>query len=143
MIIQIPSIILPTVWVLGTETQAVTGAGEFTSIEFSTRNLQEKTIQIVATEVDVLGAPGLLNCWVELSPYPSTVTALYWAAIGGGGGAVAPVAPIVITGTAVSLTVQATFLSWTAHSDYARLVVQTPAPSATAVWLVQALVSGK
>jgi hypothetical protein len=143
MIIQVPSIILPTVSPLGTETQQISGATKYYSLEFSTRNLQEKSIHIFAEEVDVVGLPGPLNCWVELSPYPSIVTPLYWTAIGGGGGYVAPVAPTIITGTGVSLVVQSTILSWTMHSEYARLVVKTPAPSATAVWLVQALVSGK
>ena len=143
MIIQIPSIILPTVWVTGTETQQVAGLTKFYSIEFSTRNLHEKCIQIFAEEVDAVGAPGPLWAWVELSPYPTTTTGLYWSAIGGGGGAVAPVLPTVITGTATSLTVQGALLAWTVHSEYARLVVQTPVFSATAVWLVQAMISGK
>jgi hypothetical protein len=78
-----------------------------------------------------------------LSPYPTTTTGLYWAAIGGGGGLVAPVLPTTITGTGTSLTIQGAILAWTVHSEYARLVVQTPAFSATAVWLVQAMISGK
>ena len=58
MNIQVPSIILPTVWVTGLETQQVAGLTKFYSIEFSTRNLQEKCIQIFAEEVDAVGAPG-------------------------------------------------------------------------------------
>jgi hypothetical protein len=143
MIIQVPSIILPTVSPLGTETQQISGATKYYSLEFSTRNLQEKCIQIFAEEVDAVGAPGALWAWVELSPYPTTTTGLYWAAIGGGGGLVAPVLPTTITGTGTSLTIQGAILAWTVHSEYARLVVQTPAFSATAVWLVQAMISGK
>ena len=143
MIIQVPSIILPTIWVTGLETQQISGTSTFVSIEFSTRNLQEKCIQIFAEEVDTVGSPGPLWAWVELSPYPTTTTGLYWTAIGGGGGAVAPVNPTIITGTGTSLTVQGTILAWTIHSEYARLVVQTPIPSGSAVWLVQAMISGK
>jgi len=143
MKIQVPSIILPTVWVTGLETQQIAGALPFYSIEFSTRNLQEKTIQIFAEEVDVVGSPGPLWAWVELSPYLTTMTGLYWAAVGGGGGTQAPTIPTIINGTGTSLTVQTTMLSWTMHSEYARLVIATPAPSATAVWLVQAMMSGK
>lgn len=51
MTIQVPSIILPRVWVLGTETETIADVEEHTSIEFPVEFLQEKTVHITATEV--------------------------------------------------------------------------------------------
>jgi len=137
------SIILPTVWVLGTETETVADALEHISLEIDISYLQEKTIQIVATEVVVAGAPGNLWIWVELSPYLTPTSAAYWAAIGGGGGALAPVAPLIEVGTGVNLTIHSIIIPWAIYSPFARLVVQTPVPGAAAFWLVQAIASGK
>ena len=142
MPIQFPSIILPIVAPLWTETETVTDALEHTSLEFDVTYLQEKCIQILATEAG-FGAPGPLNVWVELSPVLSTTSALYWAAIGGGGGVIVPTAPVVIVGTGVAGTVHTFMLPWTIHSNYARLVIRTPIPAAAAGWLVQAVASGK
>ena len=151
---QSPWIILPTNVVLGTETETIADLVEHTSIEFPVDSLQEKMIHIVATEMVVFGVPGALQCWVELSPAPSTnnlmwpaplpATAAYWAAIGGGGGAMAPVAPLVEAATGVMGTVHSILIPWDIHSAWARLVIQTPvsATPATAFWIVQATFCG-
>ena len=153
-VIQVPSIILPTFSPLGTETEIVADLVEHTSIEFPVDYLQEKEIHIIATEVVVFGVPGNLQCWVELSPIPSVnnlmwpfplpAGAAYWAAIGGGGGAMAPVAPLIEVATGVTTTVHSILIPWAIHSPWARLVVQTPvaATPATALWIVQVLFSG-
>ena len=152
--IQVPSIIMPISAPLWTETETVADLLEHTSLEFSVDYLQEKEIHIVATEVVFAGAPGNLECWVELSPFPSAnnlmwplplpATAAYWAAIGGGGGAMAPVAPLVEVATGVHATVHSILIPWAIHSAWARLVIQTPvsATPATAFWIVQAIFSG-
>lgn len=149
-VLQVPSIILPILpWtgpgVTGLETETVNDLLEHTSTEFGVDGLQEKIIHISATELVVVGVPGNLLCWVELSPVLSTLSAAYWAAIGGGGGAIAPTTPAILVATGVSLTTHTLTLPWTNHSPFARLVVQTPvaAAPATAFWLVQAMVSGK
>lgn len=153
-IIQVPWIITPTTVVLGTETETINDLVEHTSIEFPVDYLQEKEIHITAVEMVVFGVPGALNCWVELSPSPSAnnlmwpaplpATTAYWAAIGGGGGAIAPVAPIVEAATGVMGTVHSILIPWDIHSSWARLVVQTPvaATPATAFWIIQAVFSG-
>ena len=150
--IQVPSIILPTVWVAGTELETVNNLVEHTSLEVLVESLQEKVFSIIATEVITAGMPGNLWAWIELSPYPSVAavaglpaSTAYWAAIGGGGGAIAPVAPLIVVATGVTLTVHSFMLPWAIHSAYARLVVQTPvsATPATAFWVVQAQISGK
>lgn len=155
--IQVPSLILPASYAAGTgtlaSTETVADNLEHTSVEVIVRDLQEKTVHILATEIVVAGVPGPLWCWVELSPYPSANNALwpaplpgsplYWAAIGGGGGALPPVAPFIEVGAGVNLTPHTIMLSWTIHSPWARVVVQTPAPVATAFWVVQVLISGK
>lgn len=152
-IIQIPSIVLPQVWSLGTETETVADLLEHTSVDIAvsasgqsvTEYLQEKLIQIVAIEVVVAGVPGNLLCWIELSPVPSTISAAFWAAIGGGGGALPPLFPTVEVATGVDGTVHTILIPWVAHSTYSRLVVQTPVAAAlpTAFWVVQAQFSGK
>lgn len=153
-VIQVPSIILPVRAPLFTETETVADLVEHTSLEFPVEYLQEKEIHIVATEVVVAGVPGNLQCWVELSPWPSAnslywpvplpATAVYWAAIGGGGGAIAPVAPLIEVATGVNATVHSILIPWPIHSVWARLVVQTPVAAAlpTAFWIVQAIFSG-
>ena len=140
---QVPSIILPKVWTLGTETETIADAVTHVSIEFLTRYLQEKTIHITATEVVIAGAPGDLWAWVELSPYLTTTSGAYWAAIGGGGGLIAPTSKAITVGVGTNLLVHGITYSWTNHSDYARLVVQTPAPGAAAYWILQAIFGGK
>jgi len=141
--IQVPSIILPQEWEVGTETETVADNAEHTSIDIPVEYLQEKIIHIFATEVVVAGVPGNLWCWVELSPVASSISTSYWSAIGGGGGALTPIAPVIEAGVGVMGTVHTFTISWTVHSAYARLVVQTPAPVATAYWAVQAIFSAK
>ena len=153
-VIQAPAIILPTLALLGTETETVADLLEHTSIEFPVEYLQEKEIHITAAEVVVVGVPGNLQCWVELSPIPSVnnlmwpaplpAAATYWAAIGGGGGAIVPTAPLVEVATGVTATVHSIVIPWDIHSAWARLVIQTPvaAAPATAFWIVQAILTG-
>jgi len=142
-IIQKPSIVLPQVWSVGTETETIADNAEHTSIDIPVEYLQEKLIHILATEVVVAGTPGNLWCWVELSPVDSDVSTAYWSAIGGGGGALTPVSPVIEAGTGVNGTIHTLTLCWTIHSAYARVIVQTPSPAATAFWAVQALFSAK
>lgn len=141
--IQIPSLILPTVWVTGAETESVADALEHTSIEIDVSNLRDKIITVMAVEVVAVGAPGPLWAWVELSPYPSTVSTAFWAAIGGGGGALTPLVPTIIAGTGVNGTVHTFDLPWSVHAAYARLVVQTPAIAVGESWAVQAYLNGQ
>lgn len=211
--IQVPSIVLPQVWTLGTETETIADILEHTSIDIPVEYLQEKQIHITATEVaglratgvivgafivgeavvgvpsgavgvvraqganwieiiyvtgvfiagdTIIGAtsgaiingalalavsvPGNLWCWVELSPYPSTVTTAYWAAIGGGGLSLPPTTPLIeVSGLAgaAGVLVHTIILPWAIHSAWARLVIQTPVAAAlpNAWWLVQCIIS--
>ncbi len=134
--IQIPSIILPQVWTLGTETENLSDLVVHRSIEFPTRYLQEKTVQVYAVEIIIFLAAGNLQLWVEVSPYPSTVSALYWTRVGG----ITTLVP-----TNINLTAHTALLLWTAHSEYARLVAQMPvaAAPATAYWTIQAMIEAK
>lgn len=143
--IQVPSIILPQLWAVGTETEVINDLVEHTSIDIPIEQLQEKLIHIFATEVVVAGVPGNLWLWVELSPVSSLTSTVYWAAIGGGGGALVPVVPTIEVGTGVDGTVHTLTLPWAIHSPYARLVVQTPVAAAlpAAFWVVQCLISAK
>jgi len=144
MTIQVPSIILPTVWATGLEVENVADVAEHTSIDIPTEYLDNVTIHILAMELVAFGAPGALWCWVELSPVPTATSPLYWAAIGGGGGALPPVAPYIEAATGVNLTAHTFTLNFNVHSPYARLVVQTPVSAAPlAFWTVQALVDAK
>jgi len=143
VIIQKPSIVLPQVWSTGTETELIADSNEHASIDIPTEYLQEKTVHLLATEVVVAGTPGNLWCWVELSPVDSDTSTAYWSAIGGGGGALTPLSPVIEAGTGVNGTVHTFTLSWTTHSAYARIIVQTPSPSATAFWAVQCIVAAK
>ncbi|GAI49757.1 unnamed protein product, partial [marine sediment metagenome] len=105
-----------------------------------------------------VGVPGNLQCWIELSPYPSAnnnywpfpnpTTTLYWAAIGGGGGAIVPTVPFVeVSGLAglPGTLIHTIILPWAIHSPFARLVIQTPiaADLPNAYWICQAILSGK
>ncbi len=134
--VQVPSIILPQVWTIGTETENLNDLVVHRSIEFPTRYLQEKTVQVYAVEIIVFGAAGNLQLWVEVSPYLTTTSALYWTRVGG----ITTLVP-----TNVNLTAHTTPLLWTAHSEYARLAAQMPvaAAPATAFWTVQAIIEAK
>lgn len=143
--IQAYSLVLPQYWVNGTETEVVDDLVEHTSIEFFIVDVQEKIIHIVAIENVAVAAPGNLWCWIELSPVPSTVSNAYWGAIGGGGGAIAPTAPLIIVGTGVDGTTHAEKIAWNMHSTYARIVVQTPVAAGAPGdnWRVQIAFEGK
>lgn len=154
VIIQATDIILPVVHPLGIETETVNDLVEHVSREFPVDYLQEKTVEIMAVEVVAFGVPGDLNCWVEISPVPSAnnvwwpaplpVSALGWKAIGGGGGALPPVAPTIELALGVNATIHPIIIPWAIHSVWARLVVQTPvsATPLTAFWQVQAVFNG-
>lgn len=209
--VQIPSIVLPQVWSLGTETETIDDLVEHTSIDIPVEYLQEKIIHVTATEVagitgtivgvftvgepvvgvpsgatgvvigvgatwiqvtviagtfavgdtitgTIAGAtinggltftvPGPLWCWIELSPVASTVSTAYWAAIGGGGGALVPIAPhIEVSGLAgvPGTLIHGFTLPWSVHSVWARIVIQTPVAASVPVayWGVQVLISAK
>ena len=66
-------------------------------------------------------------------------------AMGGGGGALAPLAPHIEAAVPATLTVHTFTLPWSTHSVWARAVFQTPvaATPTTSFWLVQAIVSAK
>ncbi len=140
---QPSGLILPTIYQTELETESVADALEHTSIEVDVRHLKDKSIQIVAIEIVAAGVPGPLWMWVELSSFPSTLSTAFWGAIGGGGGSLVPLDPRIGIGTGVHLTVHPFILPWSIHSDYVRLVVQTPVPAAAASWLVQARLAGK
>lgn len=151
-IIQTPSIVLPQVWTLGTETETIDDLVAHTSIDIPVKYLQEKIIHIMAVEIVVAGVPGNLWCWIELSPVASAISNAYWAAIGGGGGAVAPVAPVIEVALGIAgapptfvSTVHTILLPWAIHSPYARVVIQTPVAAAlpAAFWVVQCIISAK
>lgn len=143
--IQPRSLILPQYWRTGLEYEDCNNLLVHRSLEIYIPELHEKTVQIFAVENITAGVIGALWAWVELSPVPTSVSAAYWAAIGGGGGALAPVAPLIIAGSGVSGTSHSELLSWTMHSEYARVIVQMPvgANPTTAFWQVQLVFSGK
>lgn len=143
--IQAHSLILPTYHPAGNEYEDIANLLEHISSEFYCADIHEKAVQIVAIENIAAGVPGNLLCWVELSPVPSTISNAYWAAIGGGGGFLAPVAPLVEVAVGVDGTTHGIILNWVVHSPYARVVVQTPVAAAlpTAFWQVQVVISGK
>lgn len=145
MFIQVPSIILPTVWHLGTETEIIADLVEHTSIDVPVKALTDKLVYVIATEIITAGVPGPLWLWVEVSPIASTTSAAFYAAIGGGGGALPPLAPVREAPTGVTTTVHNLLLPWGIHSEYARVVAQTPvaATPLTAFWAVQVLVAAK
>ena len=145
MPIQIPSIILPQAWRLGTEVANINDLLEHTSIDILTRDLEYKTIHIQATESIIgVAVPGNLWCWVEVSPVASIVSNLFWHAIGGGGGALPPTAPVIEAALGAHLTVHNIVLAWNIHLPYARLVIQTPVAAGlpNAIWAVQASFMG-
>ena len=149
-VIQIPVIILPTVSPLGTETELVNDAVTHVSLELQAddtgsiiQSLYEKTVFVLAQEIVIAGAPGNLQIWIEESPYPTLVTPTYWGALGGGGGALPPVAFDVIAGTGVNGIVHTLLIHWNSYSPYARIVVQTPVPAAAAAWAIQIMFAGQ
>lgn len=140
--------------------EVVDDVAEHTSIEFPIEYMQEKIIYITAIEmpaVGMVGVPGNLLCWVEISPYPSVNTVYYalpliasavlWSAIGGGGGALPPIAPAIEPALGVALTLHTLSLPWAIHSNYARLIIQTPVAPApgtlVAYWIVSAIYAAK
>lgn len=161
LIDQRPTLILPTSYANNTggtlaSTETIANNLEHTSAEFFIEHLSNITIHVMAMEIiPVGGNPGQLHCWIELSiwptvntttllwPSPLPASATYWAAIGGGGGAVPPIAPDIITATGVSTTVQNLLMPFDTHSMWCRVVLQTPVPHATSYWVTQVLVSGK
>lgn len=155
-IIQRPSLVLPAITTRPPnplqDVEVVADLLLHTSIEFRTEYLQDNEMHIWATEVVVAGVPGPLWAWIELSPYPSTITGAFWGAIGGGGGpsypivpAMAPVAPIIEPAVGINGVVHNIFIPWAIHSPYARLIVQTPVAAAlpNAFWVIQAYYSAK
>lgn len=143
---QIPSLILPQVWTLGTETETVADLLEHTSLDIdSAAWIQEFAVAVYARESVSAGVPGNLWVWVERSPYDSATSTAYFAAIGGGGGAITPFSPEIIVATGTNGTVHTAFLPWTTHGEFYRVIVQTPvsATPATAYWDVQLVISGK
>jgi len=143
--IQVRSIVLPSLTPFGTETENINDLLEHTSRDIEVEYLQDKIIHVIAIEAITAGVPGNLWVWVELSPFPTTTSADYWMAIGGGGGALVPVAPLVEVATGADTTIHTFTLPWAIHSPYARVVVQTPvsATPLTANWVVQCWFSGK
>lgn len=151
---QISSIVLPQIWVTGTETETINDLVTHPSIDIPVQYLQEKNIHIMAIEAVAAGVPGNLFCWIEVSPVPSTISTSYWTAIGGGGGPldpatglpyIPPVAPAILVALGVNLTVQSLSLPWVIYSPWARVVIQTPVAAAlpNAFWVVQCQVTGK
>lgn len=142
---QIPLLVLPQVWVTGAETETVADLVTHVSVDLPTQYLGQKLVHVLAMEIVVAGVPGNLQMWIELSPYASSLSTAYWGAIGGGGGALPPVAPQVLAATGVNLTIHNILIPWVIDSAYARLVIQTPVAGALpgAFWVVQALFNGK
>lgn len=158
---QVPSIILPQVWVLGTETELINDLVTHPSVDMPLESLQEKIVHITATEIVAAGVPGNLWCWIEVSPVSFATTDAYYTAIGGGGGPldpatglpyIPPVAPAIEVALGVAgapptfaSTIHTITLPWSIHSVFARLVIQTPvaAVPATAFWAIQAVISAK
>lgn len=143
--IQPHSLILPQYWVTGLEVEDVNDLLVHQSLEFYIPELQEKTLHILAIENIVAGVIGPLWVWVELSPVPTVISAAYWAAINGGGGALPPTVPHIIPGAGVSGRPHTELLAFDMHSEWARVIVQMPvaAAPATAFWQVQLIIAGK
>jgi len=149
--IQIPSLILPFPSVNLTSWQLIADLLVYNSLDIPIENLDEKTAFIWASEISPAGAPGPLWAWPELSPFPTSVSGNFWAAIGGGAGpsypavaALVPVAPLVITGTGVNGVVQTPMLRFLNHAPYARIRMQMPILGAAGSgWAVQVWFAGK
>lgn len=142
--IHVHSLILPQYYVTGLETEDLNDALEHTSQEIYIPEIQEKTVNLIAIENITAGAMAPLLWWVELSPVPSAISAAYWAAIGGGGGGIAPTAPQIIAPTGVTGTLTPDARAFTMHSAWMRVVVQSAlATPLTAFWQIQVIMSGK
>jgi len=146
--IQVPSLTLPFPYTTTTDVELIDDLLVHNSVDIPVEQMKEKTVIIWATEV-VLGVavPGNLTCWVELSPFASSVSTAFWTAIGGGGGAsyplipaFAPIAPAIAVATGVNGVVHPPImLRWLNHSPYARIRIQTPVAVGLplAYWAVQ------
>lgn len=148
IIVQAHSLVLPHYVSTGLETELIDDLLEHYSREFYVGGIQEKVVHIMASEVTVVVLAAPIWCWVELSPVPSTISAAYWSAIGGGGGywGYPPLAPNIIIGTGTAdAPTRMIAIPWTMHSNFARVVIQTPvAPNIPLdYWLVQAIFAGK
>jgi hypothetical protein len=145
--IQIPSIVIPN-----TGSATVPELLDDTDIHYSmdvfAQHMEYKTVVIMAIEVVAAGIPGVLNAWIECSPYPmvaneqsAIATAAFFAAIGGGGGTRPPVAPVTEVATGVHATVHTILIPWIAYSPWVRVCVQTPIAAALpiAFWTVTAM----
>lgn len=155
-----PSMLLPTglgvtpgITLASTEAILATDAAEHTSEEVFIPHYGRKTIHVLATEVVPVAGGQPLNIWVELSiyptansnewPAPSPISALYWAAIGGGGGPLAPIAPLIIPALGINLQQHTLVFDFEMHSPFARVIAQTPVAHATSSWLVQVFMTAK
>ena len=120
---QFPTIVLPQVAPLGTETETIADAVAHTSLAFPVGHLQEKIVYVYAT--NPLGAAAPLQVWVELAP--SDIAAAYTML-----GAAPTI--LVVTGNAI--------LQWTTHSTFARVIAQCPT-WAVGAWVVQVVYGAK
>ncbi len=154
MSIQIPSLILPVITTRIpnplADVEAVRDLLTHISIDIPVEQLQEKIVHIWAIEAGV-GVPGPLWAWIELSPYPTAVSAAFWGAIGGGGGpsypavpAMVPVAPIIEVAAGIGV-VHNILIPWAIHAPWARLIIQTPVAAAlpAAFWVIQGYILSK
>jgi len=143
--IQVPSIILPQVWLTGLEVETMNDLVAHPSIAFSApAHLKEKNVFVQTAEFVALGVPGALWLWIEVSPIDPAISAAYWTAIGGGGGPVAPLAPVILAPTGVLGAQQTVQIPWRLHTPWMRFMAQMPVAAAplTAHWLVQAVITG-
>ena len=119
---QYPTIVLPQI---GAGVETVNDAVVHYSIEIPTVYLQEKVINVYCTLA--AGAPGPVNCWVEVSPFPLAMGNFY--------------APLgVPVGVAATGNIS---LPWTAHSEWARIGIQCLGGTAVAFWTLFAIFSAK
>lgn len=145
-VLQQDSIILPQFHPFHNEHEDILDLLEHTSTEPHIADIDQKTVQVFAVENIAVGALGPLLVWVETSPVSSVTATAYWAAIGGGGGAIAPTAPLIIAPTNVTGTAHTELLAWGFHSSYCRVVVQCPVNAGLAnpdFWQVQIVLGGK
>jgi hypothetical protein len=152
MPLQAPSLVLPYPYVNTQSFELIADLLVHDSVDFPVETLEEKTVIIWATEVVLAaGAPGSLWAWVELSPFPNSVTGAFWSAIGDGAGpsyplvpAMVPAAPSITVGLGVNAVVHTPMLRWLNYSPYARIRLQTPvAGAAGSSWAVQVWFMGR
>lgn len=115
---QVATIVLP---ITRAGTLTIADALQHISLSLNAVYLQEKIAYVYATMV---GAPGRLDAWVEVAP---TDVATSYVRLGA-------VQSLVATGNVV--------LPWTAHSAFARVILQAPLLAAGA-WVVVVLFEGK